>query len=536
MSNLFLGDVYNEIFKPNFAINEDVVVATYNEPDFTQELKIGVKLLLKRVSNNNTKSYLLLCIQKRNNAYFFAFSYWIPEALVSSSIELLDILSKFINIFGMTIRVGCIEDRFILETTVSLDSTLRHPEQVINILGSPHIPCEYYFFDNNQFIVSESLVFVDVYYAFAINNNKYLAWLNEIPKVQIKIPKEWENYLSNLIDVLEPNGTTQLKILKPRRSEVSQENSEIKDLTEVSVPEKYKHQFKHIENLLISLHPDEKLVIIPSLTSPFCLFCGSKEISKEHIFPKWIKPYFQESIFNTTLHIRADINEDLLDSLKSGVEGHKESSYGYTTQQVCKRCNETWMSKLENDAKSIMVTNDEKLVEQLNDENEENKAFTLSKWLFKIAILLANKALNSQIFSLDTYKSFKDGYIPNGIIVEMTNAESYELGFLVNSGANGLIPIKVRDTPADEAIELASSFFMVSLQIGRLLFRVSYLPTDSPLQRGICLKKTDVLYPWKANLSFHVIEVDEQFWSESILNGLELHIFNSGMVLVDYKV
>jgi hypothetical protein len=161
MMKLLLGDTYKQIFK-NFQIEESQIFATYNNPDYTQDLKLGVRLFLKRIGNNSTRSYLLLCSKELeshiNNYNVLAFAYWIPRDLIESTEDLLSVLRKFVSIFGCRIRIGRIEDKFISETKIALNSRYRSPEQIIEILQPKHIPCEFYYFDD-EFVVSEALCF-----------------------------------------------------------------------------------------------------------------------------------------------------------------------------------------------------------------------------------------------------------------------------------------------------------------------------------------------------------------------------------------
>lgn len=149
MGRIFLGDTFNEIFKTNFSISEDEVFETYNNPDFIQELKFGVKLFIKGINKEERRDKLLLCVQDKGDYSLFAFSYWLPEELVDSCANPLNILREFVLMFGSIIKVGYSESLFIEETTVALEPGLMHLEQVIQVLGSEHIPCQYYFFCGN---------------------------------------------------------------------------------------------------------------------------------------------------------------------------------------------------------------------------------------------------------------------------------------------------------------------------------------------------------------------------------------------------
>jgi hypothetical protein len=498
MGRISLGDTFNEIFKTNFSISEDEVFETYNNPDFIQELKIGVKLFIKGINKEERRDKLLLCVQDKGDYSLFAFSYWLPEELVDSCTDPLNILREFVLMFGSIIKVGYSESLFIEETTVALEPGLMHLEQVIQVLGSEHIPCQYYFFYGNEFIVSDSLTLLDIHYAFSINNNKYISWLHKLSEAKIKVPKKWARYLHDVIELLEPNGATQLEILKPKRNNFAHksslgEASEKEEVVEVAIPEKYKHSFNHISEVIASLKPDEKIAIIPKFSAPKCLFCDSEDTSKEHIFPKWLKPFVDNVTFDSILYANT-YEEDFMGCLRSGLVGKRGSSHGYTTRNVCKQCNNTWMSSLEDKVKSILVSEDKRLINELTCIDAD-RAEILSRWLLKISLLLIDRNLYYSFFPLNEYKKIKEGHIPDGIIVEVTCADSYTLNFIGNYKANRLISIRSTNMPEDKVRELSESFFMTVIQIGRLLFRVSYLPPDCLLLREICLKENRYFIP-----------------------------------------
>ncbi|MBG1269662.1 hypothetical protein [Nostoc sp. WHI] len=153
--------------------------------------------------------------------------------------------------------------------------------------------------------------------------------------------------------------------------------------------------------------------------------------------------------------------------------------------------------------------------------------------LLKTSLLLINKTTYHQVFSLNQYKNIKEGCIPNGVTVEVAYSESYTLNFVSTYRVNKLIPVRFKNISLTQAKELTDSFFMVSIQIGRLIFRVSYLPPNSLIMREMCLKTTETLYPWKSNLPFYKVDTSEEIWNEAVSHGLELHMFHSSMTLVD---
>lgn len=244
--------------------------------------------------------------------------------------------------------------------------------------------------------------------------------------------------------------------------------------------------------------------------------------------------FFSEKNFDSSLFLSANPDDSPLKFLESSVGGHKESSYGYTTKWVCKECNSGWMSRLEEQVKAILVSDAGSLLEELSCV-DENDLQTISKWVLKIALLLFNKITDSQNFPLQVYNNLKNGYIPNGVLIEVATSKSaHDLNFIISKGGTPLLPIKSDNIPKSEAIELAENFFVVSIQIGKLLFRLSYLDTDSPLQRKICLIRTKVLYPKEYQLPFHQLkENKEEEILSRISDKLELYMFNSGIILTD---
>ena len=161
MIRLFLGDAYNQEFKSRFSITEDNIFSTYNEPDSFQDLEIGVRLSIKRVSNQKQKSYLLLCTQRKDNYCLFGFSCWVPEKLIFSS-KPLDTLQAFADLFGLKIKVGNKEGKFIFKAKTLLDSRLLNPFQLVEVLDSENIPYHQYIV-HDEFVVSKTLVVVDTY-------------------------------------------------------------------------------------------------------------------------------------------------------------------------------------------------------------------------------------------------------------------------------------------------------------------------------------------------------------------------------------
>lgn len=78
-----------------------------------------------------------------------------------------------------------------------------------------------------------------------------------------------------------------------------------------------------------------------------CIFCDSKADSKEHIFPKWAAPFFPEL---GRAHITFLNGTDAQDGLL-----HRPGAQSSTLKVVCQYCNNSWMSRIQDEARPILL-------------------------------------------------------------------------------------------------------------------------------------------------------------------------------------
>ena len=86
-----------------------------------------------------------------------------------------------------------------------------------------------------------------------------------------------------------------------------------------------------------------------------CIFCGGGQLSREHIWPSWMKEYLpvypnnyrQEQFYTFTNKTHLASRSPMLKR-----QGH---TYDKTLRVVCQSCNNGWMSKVEEEAKSILL-------------------------------------------------------------------------------------------------------------------------------------------------------------------------------------
>jgi hypothetical protein len=101
-------------------------------------------------------------------------------------------------------------------------------------------------------------------------------------------------------------------------------------------------------------------------TSETCIYCGKEAGSEEHVFPQWLRERFKGA---GTLEHKVNINEPV--RLMRRIQDVR-----ITVRSVCKKCNNGWMSNLQNKAKPII----EGLLDETNTTLSLEDARTLTSW------------------------------------------------------------------------------------------------------------------------------------------------------------
>ncbi|MBW4462776.1 MAG: hypothetical protein KME47_21440 [Nodosilinea sp. WJT8-NPBG4] len=552
MKEFVFGDMFI-LFKNEFGIEEKDVFAAYYAFDRQQDLEAGAKIFIKEINKDQNRKHLLLCIRSVGQLEQFAFSYWVPDFILHRSNSPINILENFCKEFGCKIRVSksftgyfSFKAEFVAQVEEIYD-----PNDVVENLESIDIPCKTFFFyekqehhdngcnDGNN-STGSSLFYI--YYCFSINEFRYNGWLYDIPMTQMKVPKEWHSSLDEVTKLLNPLGGTQIKILKSGRN-----NSCFSDAVEIpneetldiSLPKRYKGAFEYSIKLIKELREDEKVALVPVQKNQGCLFCGAvDEMSSEHVFPKWLRKYVKNITFHSSAFLdtpsgsnnvsecaESSFYDNKLDSTE------KSTAHGFTVQEVCQACNNGWMSQLEEEAKNILVHN-EQLVIADEMTFDSHQSYLLSLWLFKIWLLVLYK-FPSQRVSMFMFRDLMLGKLPEGLIIETSQAINDGIGSTIVLGNSDFIVLKPKMIALEDAKKFAMDFISCTLHIGRNFFRISYLPPGNPLTRKSSVKKTKVIFPYNHRLELVVIDKERE---NDILGGaepgVELFIFSIMIILV----
>ncbi len=110
-----------------------------------------------------------------------------------------------------------------------------------------------------------------------------------------------------------------------------------------------------------------------------CVFCGGTPLSKEHVYPKWLRNTFGESDRVLTFLQVAD------GPVKPG---KPTVPFDWTVKSVCRKCNSGWMSQLESVIEPILGPILRGQDRHLDDEDRN----VLAVWVFKTFLMIHEQA------------------------------------------------------------------------------------------------------------------------------------------------
>ncbi|OLN27606.1 hypothetical protein [Desulfosporosinus metallidurans] len=199
-------------------------------------------------------------------------------------------------------------------------------------------------------------------------------------------------------------------------------------------------------------------------TKRVCVFCGNKNLSKEHIFAQWLLKELG-ILGNDVIMTHANF-------AGMPISNRKHPFSKLVNGLVCEKCNNGWMSQLEGDCQqhiiNLMNLNGIKTELIFLEEHYE----TVAKWAFKNVILLNSATNYRQLVPTKHYISLYEGNIPNGVFID--------LAFSKNNPT-----IEWRQTPGGLVIKDKSlpfrtdaSRYTITFQIKNLLIKVVFYDSE----------------------------------------------------------
>ena len=123
-----------------------------------------------------------------------------------------------------------------------------------------------------------------------------------------------------------------------------------------------------------------------------CIFCGQGNLSKEHVWPNWMREYFPRTEVtghNFEIH-RAKGKTRVFESEKTERQGHLSTT---KLRVVCSDCNNVWMNQLEVSAKPILMS----ILQEEELAMDLNRQAVLARWIAMKSIVLEHSQVNEHI-------------------------------------------------------------------------------------------------------------------------------------------
>lgn len=480
--------------------------AAYKMAKREQVYPFGLKLYQSVLD----EKIVVIGVDVRDGSESFLFVYFFPSEIVDSKIDLLASLEIFINRFGFKLKINQHENYIIKDNTKMLFEELT--DYVNQVVDKEHIPsyCRVNFCHFYRSTKIGSLLYIQTDFSFAINIFKYQFWLQDVKNVNYRVHKKNYEWVKGFIELLKPDGSTQISTYSPKSKKKRLLKEE--DLTDISVPVNYEWKLKNFIDRIN--YYDKDVFFSLSRAHNECLFCKDRSLSNEHIFPIWMREFFEEKIFYSPRYFSEDSSEVMG---KYAYEQKKESSFGFTIKLVCVSCNTGWMAELEKKFKAILVKDQMKILKKLTCEliGGEEDRIVIARWLLLKGLLLIKKIETKfdDIIENQVFESLRRGEITEGFFFEVCDEESYNLNYGVSRGYNYYEKIKSKANSRNIQNE-AYKLLVIVFQIGNFIFRISYFKPNSFLKRTAFGKKMVVIYPLQPDYLYKSSANEENIWNK----------------------
>jgi hypothetical protein len=514
-----LGDLADKQSR-DFVYSEDQLLDVISNSDrFEKCYEIPLTLHYKFFKSQDfCRRHLLVGMSDTN---VFCFGYWIPTDLIQNT--LLETLKKFVDRFGLYLQIERTEFLFLQNYKLHATRSSNYPMDIYIEEGGGNIPNYIHYADAN----SDDCIVITC--CFGINLNLYFIWLNKTETNSVVVPKRWVHFFNRWSRFAGPVRNGDFKIRKGdigHKLEVSYEGAE-----EVIFSSAYKGFFIHLANTIKELKADEDILVSYIQKRQHCIFCQSRNISSEHIFAKWMRPYFNNEMFEGLAFVSTPV-ENSSKVWQVPYKMRSESSIGFVLVGVCVSCNTGWMSKIEDRVKSIL-SNGHRLHDTIDGLSlKVDDQFILSKWIFLKFLTINAKSELWNYRQQEWFSDLKDGRISDGFLIEIIQADNSNLDFCHSNIIHDR-GIKVSRITLDEAKKLLWNFASMTLQIGHFYFRISFLDERTGLKRVSSLIRSEVLFPPNKSIAFNskgslaALVSQGTFDWDSMLSGNKLALINT---------
>ncbi|HET7536518.1 MAG TPA: hypothetical protein VFJ90_08695, partial [Candidatus Didemnitutus sp.] len=115
----------------------------------------------------------------------------------------------------------------------------------------------------------------------------------------------------------------------------------------------------------------------------------------------------------------------------------------------------------------------------------------LARWVVLKSMVLARASQGNVTLPFQIYDDFRRGKMPADVFVEVFLTPTSTL----NSFIGPIALRKAIDIPREEVDEFGNRCWIVGLQVGRIVFRTSFVPQHPKIRRSAVKFRAKVLYP-----------------------------------------
>ena len=211
--NTVFTELFNSECKDRFNISVERIQEALRIPDAQQIIKLDnleLNFFIKKgdaLSNNNRS--LLVCSRKENDNLLVDVAFEVPPELIDSetNLEPIIILQKFVQKFGLMMRIGNQFNKFIFKETISVDTDCLDTAKLIVIINpSNHSFMQQAFIKLDQ---KEDKKILNCSLAYCIDTREYCAYLFDRcmdQKVFVGITPQLRGFVT-LRDLIVAEGT-----------------------------------------------------------------------------------------------------------------------------------------------------------------------------------------------------------------------------------------------------------------------------------------------------------------------------------------
>lgn len=196
-----------------------------------------------------------------------------------------------------------------------------------------------------------------------------------------------------------------------------------------------------------------------------CIFCDGTKLSKEHIFAQWLLK--ELGIYDN------DVTMTHASTIGIPISNRKHSFSRLVNGLVCEKCNNGWMSQLEDNCQKhiINLMNINLIESELNFLKEHYN--TVAKWAFKNVILLNSATNYRQLVPRGHYKALYSGSIPEGVFVDMAFCKDNSI--IEWRQTRGGLVVKDKEIPLNFNV----TRYQITFQIKGLLIKVAFYKSSN---------------------------------------------------------